>query len=59
VIDYIEQNGYVENVAELTRPPFDKPRSFIKLFDGDKQERIVRIINEIKDNAVRVVGSAI
>jgi len=56
VIDYIEQNGYVENVAELTRPPFDKPRSFIKLFDGDKQERIVRIINEIKDNAVRVVG---
>jgi len=56
VINYIEQNGYVENVAELTRPPFDKPRSFIKLFDGDKQERIVRIINEIKDNAVRVVG---
>ena len=56
VIDYIEQNGYVENVAELTKPPFDKPRSFIKLFDGDKQERIVRIINEIRDNAVRVVG---
>jgi type I restriction enzyme R subunit len=43
-------------VAELTKPPFDKPRSFIKLFDGDKQERIVRIINEIRDNAVRVVG---
>lgn len=56
VIDYIEQNGYVENIAELTRPPFDKPRSFIKLFDGDKQERIVRIINEIRENAVRVVG---
>ena len=27
VIDYIEQNGFVDNVAELTRPPFDKPQA--------------------------------
>jgi type I restriction enzyme, R subunit len=31
VIDYIEQNGYVENASELMKPPFDKPQSFIKL----------------------------
>jgi type I restriction enzyme R subunit len=56
VIDYIEQNGYVEDVAELTKPPFDKPQSFIKLFDADKQKKFVHIINEVKENATKVVG---
>ena len=32
VITYIENNGYMENVVELQKPPFDKPISFIKLF---------------------------
>lgn len=56
VIDYIEQNGYVENVMDLTKPPFDKPQTFIKLFDVDKQKKFVSIINEVKDNAVKVSG---
>lgn len=56
VIDYIEQNGYVENIAELTKPPFDKPQSFIKLFDTDKQKIFVSIINEVKENATRVIS---
>ncbi|MPM67446.1 hypothetical protein SDC9_114368 [bioreactor metagenome] len=56
VIDYIEQNGYVENVAELTKPPFDKPQSFIKLFDADKQKKFVNIINEVKDNATKIIS---
>ncbi len=56
VIDYIEQNGYVENIAELTKPPFDKPQSFIKLFDTDKQKKFVNIINEVKDNAIKVIS---
>ena len=34
IINHIELNGYMENVAELTKPPFDKPISFIKLFDA-------------------------
>ncbi len=50
------QNGYIENVSELMRPPFDKPQGFIKLFDGSKQKRIVELVNEIKENAVKVVG---
>ena len=33
IIHHIELNGYMENVAELTKPPFDKPISFIKLLD--------------------------
>lgn len=56
VIDYIEQNGYVENLAELTKPPFDKPQSFIKLFDADKQKKFVNIINEVKDNATKIIS---
>ncbi|HEY8910715.1 MAG TPA: type I restriction-modification enzyme R subunit C-terminal domain-containing protein, partial [Desulfosporosinus sp.] len=56
VIDYIVQNGYIENVIELTKPPFDKPQSFIKLFDGSKQKRIVELVARIKENAVKIVG---
>lgn len=56
VIDYIAQNGYIENVSELTRPPFDKPQSFIKLFDGLKQKQLVELVTQIKENAVKIVG---
>jgi len=56
VIDYVEQNGYVESASELIRPPFDKPQSFIKLFDSDKQKKFVSIINELKDNATKIIS---
>ncbi|MDU2064747.1 MAG: DEAD/DEAH box helicase family protein [Sporomusaceae bacterium] len=55
IIDYIVRNGYVENMAELMKPPFDKPVSFIKIFDKTKQQRIVELVAGIKENAVRVV----
>jgi type I restriction enzyme R subunit len=56
VIDYIVQNGYIENISELTKPPFDKPLSFIKLFDGSKQKQIVGLVTQIKENAIHIVG---
>ncbi|USG66105.1 DEAD/DEAH box helicase family protein [Brevibacillus ruminantium] len=56
VVDYVVQNGYIENVAELMKPPFDKPQSFIKLFDGVRQKQFVELILKIKDNAVKIVG---
>ncbi len=56
VIDYIVQNGYIENVSALMKPPFDKPQSFIKLFDGSKQKQLVEAVTKIKDNAVKIVG---
>ena len=31
----MEQNGYMENVTELQNPPFDKPISFVKLFENE------------------------
>jgi type I restriction enzyme R subunit len=56
VIDYVVQNGYIDNVTALMNPPFDKPQSFIKLFDGFKRKRIVETVTKIKENAVKVVG---
>jgi len=56
VIDYVVQNGYVDSVAELTRPPFDKPQSFIRLFDREKQEQLAKLVMQFKENAVKVVG---
>ncbi|MCD7747096.1 MAG: hypothetical protein LUI61_01970 [Firmicutes bacterium] len=55
IINHIEQNGYMENV-DLTKPPFDKPQSFTKLFDIEEQAEIVDIINGIKSNATSVAA---
>jgi type I restriction enzyme, R subunit len=54
IINHIEQNGYMESVADLQKPPFDKPVSFIKLFDPDTRKNLILTINEIKDNAVTI-----
>ncbi|WP_150274850.1 DEAD/DEAH box helicase family protein [Paenibacillus tepidiphilus] len=56
VIDYIVQNGYIDSVSELTKPPFDKPQSFVKLFDGTKQKKLVETVTRIKENAVKIIG---
>jgi type I restriction enzyme R subunit len=55
VIDYIVKNGYIENVSDIMRPPFDKPKSFIRLFDGSKQKRLAELINSVRANAVITV----
>lgn len=56
VIDYIVQNGYVESMSELIKPPFDKPVSLMKLFDKTKQQRIMQLVTTIKENAVKIVA---
>ena len=56
IIHHIEQNGYMDNVTELQKPPFDKPISFIKLFDTNTRTAIIKAINEIRDNAVNVIA---
>ena len=55
IVDYIVQNGYVEDMAELMKPPFDKPVIFMEVFDKAKQQRIMELVSEVKENAVRVV----
>ena len=57
IINHIELNGYMENVSELTKPPFDKPISFIKLFDAETRSAIVEAIDAVKENAVNIAVS--
>jgi type I restriction enzyme R subunit len=42
----------MENIADLTKPPFDKPVNFTKMFSQKMKAEIVAAINEIRDNAV-------
>ena len=56
VIRHVELNGYMEHVSELTRPPFDKPISFLKLFDAKTRMALVKAIDEVKENAVDVIA---
>lgn len=56
IINHVEQNGYMEDVAELMKPPFDKPVSFVKMFDTKTRTEIVQTINEIKENAVKIIA---
>lgn len=56
IINHIEQNGYMEDIKELMKPPFDKPVSFVRLFDMRTRTSLMKKINEIKENAVNVVA---
>ena len=44
IINHIEKIGYMENVADLTKPPFDKPVSFIKLVDAKTRTFLLETI---------------
>ena len=56
VINHIEQNGYMESVTELQKPPFDKPISFVKLFDARTRAALMAAINKVRDNAVVIAA---
>ena len=51
VVDYVETNGFMD-LADLSKPPFDQPQSFVRLFDGRRQWRLVQIIRSVNDNAI-------
>lgn len=50
VISYIENNGYME-ISDIQKPPFDRPVSFLKLFDPRQRESLIGTIKAIRDNA--------
>jgi len=52
VITYIENNGYMEDLAVLLNAPFEKPVSFQKLFDIQRQIQLRDAILQVKDNAL-------
>lgn len=55
IIDYIVENGYIDNPAQLMQPPFDMPMKITQLFDTCTVSRLVGKVNGIKENAVRVI----
>ena len=56
IINHIESNGYIDDVKILMKPPFDKPYSFIKMFDPKTRTALVQTIESIKNNALNVVA---
>ena len=46
----------MENVAVLQKPPFDKPISFLKLFDVRTRTALMKAINDVRENAFTVEG---
>lgn len=57
IINHIEQNGYMQSVTILTRPPFDKPIGFIKLFDAKTRTALLETIDQVRKNAVQIAAS--
>ena len=57
IINHMELNGYMDNIAELANPPFDKPIGFVKLFDAKTRGAIMETINQVRDNAILIAVS--
>lgn len=55
IINHIENNGYIEDIKILMKPPFDKPYSFIKMFDPKTRTALLQTIESIKNNALNVL----
>ena len=47
VVDYVVENGYVNNVLDLMKAPFDRPYKFSVIFTREEQLEFVKIINQI------------
>ena len=56
IIDYIIEFGYIDNVMDLMKPPFDRPFNFIKIFDIKKQMLIKQALENIKQNAIDIIA---
>lgn len=52
VVDYVVENGYINNVIDLMKAPFDRPYKFSVIFTREEQVKFVQIINSIKNNAL-------
>ena len=46
IINHVERNGYMEDITELQKPPFNKPVCFIKLFDAKRRTEIMKTIQQ-------------
>ena len=56
LIAYVEEHGYIDDMSILLKPPFDRPMPFVRLYSSEDQKRIISIVNDINENATRLVG---
>ena len=56
IIDYIEQNGSIEDKSILIKAPFDKPGRIQDLFGVDEIVKMSNLLNGLHDNAVTPVS---
>lgn len=53
VVDYVVENGYVKDILDLMKAPFDRrPFKFSMIFTRDEQIKFVHVINMFKENAM-------
>lgn len=52
VVDYVVENGYVKDVLDLMKAPFDRPYRFSVIFNREEQIKFVQVINAFKSNAM-------
>jgi type I restriction enzyme R subunit len=52
VVDYVVENGCINNVLDLMNAPFDRPYKFSVIFTHEEQIKFVQVINSIKSNAL-------
>ncbi len=52
VVDYVVENGYISNIMDLMKAPFDRPYKFSAIFSKQEQVEFVKILNNIKNNAI-------
>lgn len=52
VVDYVVENGYIKDVPDLMKAPFDRPFKFNMIFTRDEQIKLVHVINAFKKNAL-------
>ena len=52
VVDYVVENGYINNVLDLMKAQFDRPYKFSTIFTREEQIKFVNVINSIKSNAL-------
>ena len=46
----------MDSVKDLQKPPFDKPVSFMKLFDPGRKKKLIEAIEAVKKNAVEITA---
>lgn len=52
VVDYVAENGYINNILDLMKAPFDRPYKFSVIFTREEQMKLVQVIKSIKNNAL-------